>query len=58
MIESLSTIYISAPGSNNGFILGHSTGSKPHNSEIDVPIIYADYYYLEALLRKMKSDRM
>ena len=58
MIESLSTIYRSAPGSNNGFILGHSTGSKPHNSEVDVPIIYADYYYLEALLRKMKSDRM
>ncbi|HCY41881.1 MAG TPA: glucuronyl hydrolase [Prolixibacteraceae bacterium] len=58
MFKNLSTSYLSAPGANNGFILGHSTGSKPHNSEIDVPIIYADYYYLEALLRKMKSDRM
>jgi hypothetical protein len=58
MIESLSTSYMSAPDSDYGFILGHSTGSKPQNSEVDVPLIYADYYYLEALLRKMKSDSM
>ena len=58
MIESLSTSYMSVPGSNNGFILGHSAGSKPQNSEIDVPIIYADYYYLEALIRKMKITKM
>ena len=37
-------------------ILDHSVGSKPHNSEIDVPIIYADYYYIEALLRLYKMD--
>ena len=29
----------------------HSTGHLPKNSEIDVPINYADYYFLEALLR-------
>ena len=29
----------------------HSTGSLPHGSEIDTPLNYADYYYLEALLR-------
>lgn len=58
MIESLSASYMSIPDSNYGFIMGHSTGSKPQNSEVDVPIIYSDYYYLEALLRKMKSDRM
>ena len=29
----------------------HSTGSLPHGSEIDTPLSYADYYYLEALLR-------
>jgi hypothetical protein len=29
----------------------HSTGHKPGNSEVDVPLVYADYYYLEALLR-------
>lgn len=36
------------------FLLDHSTGSFPHDSEVDVPLIYADYYYLEALLRRMK----
>jgi len=52
IIESVSTKYVSAPGTNKGFILGHSTGSKPAGSEIDVPLSYADYYYLEALLRR------
>lgn len=33
------------------FLLNHSTGNHPHNDEIDVPIIYADYYFIEALLR-------
>lgn len=36
---------------NNQFILEHSTGSYPAGSEIDVPLNYADYYYLEALVR-------
>ena len=34
----------------------HSVGSIPHGHEIDVPINYADYYYLEALLRKKKLE--
>lgn len=54
MLESLTNKYRSAKAANRGFILAHSTGSKPQNSEVDVPIIYADYYYLEALIRKMK----
>ncbi len=29
----------------------YSTGHKPGKSEVDVPLVYADYYYLEALLR-------
>jgi chondroitin AC lyase len=29
----------------------HSVGSIPHNAEIDVPLVYADYYFLEALQR-------
>lgn len=49
---SLSTKYIAPEGQNKGFILLHSTGSKPSSSEVDVPLSYADYYYLEALLRK------
>ncbi|HEX5170337.1 MAG TPA: glycoside hydrolase family 88 protein [Cyclobacteriaceae bacterium] len=56
IMESLSTHYRSPVGENHGFILLHSTGSKPSNSEVDVPIIYADYYFLEALLRKHKLE--
>ena len=53
MIESLSTpAYRAAQGTNGGFILMHSVGSIPHGSNIDVPLNYADYYFLEALIRK------
>ena len=51
ILVSLSRLYISKPGTNYGFLLEHSTGHHPAKSEIDVPINYADYYYLEALLR-------
>jgi unsaturated chondroitin disaccharide hydrolase len=54
IIESLTNNYPSPIGENKGFILLHSTGSKPSNSEVDVPLSYADYYYLEALLRSKK----
>ena len=39
-------------GENGGFILMHSVGSIPHGSEVDSPLNYADYYFLEALKRK------
>lgn len=53
IMESLaSNKYLAKVGSNGGFLLKHSVGSKPHNVEVDVPLNYADYYYLEALLRK------
>lgn len=48
-----SSSYLAKPGENQGFILMHSTGSLPNGSEIDTPINYADYYYLEALKRYM-----
>lgn len=52
IIRSLSAApYKAEIGSNGGFILQHSVGSIPHNSEIDVPLTYADYYYIEALMR-------
>ncbi len=55
IIKSLSSpAYLAKPGENAGFILLHSTGSLHHGSEIDVPLNYADYYYLEALQRYMK----
>ncbi|EHQ24427.1 glycoside hydrolase family 88 protein [Mucilaginibacter paludis] len=52
IIKTLTSKYTSKIGEHRGFILLHSTGHKPANSEIDVPISYADYYYLEALLRQ------
>ena len=54
ILTNLTNEYRSPIGSNKGFILLHSTGSKPYNSEVDVPLCYADYYYLEALLRSRK----
>ncbi|MCX2574171.1 glycoside hydrolase family 88 protein [Pedobacter sandarakinus] len=51
IMVSLSTQYVNQPQTNYGFLLAHSTGHRPANSEIDVPINYADYYYIEALLR-------
>lgn len=56
IVENLTKYYRSPIGENKGFILLHSTGSKPANSEVDVPLIYADYYYLEALLRMKKLN--
>lgn len=50
-----SPTYLAEPGTNCNFILKHCVGSIPHGEEIDVPLIYADYYYLEALLRYKKS---
>ncbi len=46
-----SDAYTAEIGTNHNFILKHSVGSIPHNNEIDVPLNYADYYYVEALLR-------
>lgn len=58
MIESLSSpAYRAEQGTNGGFILMHSVGSIPHGSSIDVPLNYADYYFLEALIRKGKIEK-
>lgn len=55
ILESLSKNYKSPKNGERGFIMEHSTGHKPYKSEVDVPIIYADYYYLEALIRSQKK---
>jgi hypothetical protein len=54
ILQNLTNYYRSPAGESKGFILLHSTGSKPANSEVDVPLTYGDYYYLEALLRSKK----
>ena len=54
-LVSLSSEQYQAPyGSNGGFVLKHCTGFKPSGSEVDVPLSYADYYYIEALIRLRK----
>ena len=55
MLGSLASAAYQAPAQTPGpFLLTHATGSVPGKFEIDVPIIYADYYYLEALLRRLR----
>ena len=54
-IRTLSSpLYHNAPGNKNNFILKHAVGHMPNNSEVDVSLIYADYYYGEALMRYRK----
>jgi len=51
-IKTLSSSeYLAEPGTNGNFILKHSVGSLPGKSEVDVPLTYADYYFVEALAR-------
>ena len=48
--KSLSSdAYFAKPTEIGGFILKHAVGSKPHGAEVDVPLNYGDYYYLELL---------
>lgn len=55
--ESLtSDQFLVAPQKYNGFLLKHSTGSKPEQQEVDVPLVYADYYFMEMILLKSKLD--
>lgn len=56
ILENLTKNYRAALNSNRGFLLLHSVGSGNTNLEVDVPIIYADYYFLEALLKKNKLE--
>lgn len=54
-IRTLSTpAYQAEAGTQGGFILKHGVGHLPGKSEVDVPLTYADYYYVEALLRMKK----
>jgi unsaturated chondroitin disaccharide hydrolase len=57
-IRTLSSLqYRNALGNNGNFILKHSVGHMPNDNEVDVPLTYADYYFVEALIRfkKLKS---
>ena len=55
---ALSTSEYTAPiGENGNFILMHSTGNMPGGSEIDAPLTYADYYFVEALRRYKRVSK-
>ncbi len=54
ILKSLIKNYCSPIGTHHGFTLLHSTGQKPADSEVDTTIIYADYYFLESLMRRRK----
>ena len=56
MLTSLSSVQYQSRQKNSAFLL-HSTGHKPNGSEVDASIIYADYYYLEALLRLQRLQK-
>lgn len=49
--------YFATAGTNGGFVLEHSVGSLPAKSEVDVPLTYADYYFIEALNRYKNFKR-
>jgi len=49
--------YKAVVGSNGGFLLKHSVGHLPAHSEVDVPLTYADYYFVEAMLRYLELKK-
>jgi len=49
--------YLAKPDQNGHFILKHSVGSFPDNREIDQPLTYADYYFLEAITRYLNVGK-
>lgn len=52
ILQTLSApAYKAEDGENGGFLLKHSVGHLPGKSEVDVPLTYTDYYFVEAMLR-------
>jgi len=50
--------YLAKKGTNGGFLLKHCVGHIPQNTEIDVPLTYADYYFIEAMVRYKKMTQL
>ncbi|MEQ8582391.1 MAG: glycoside hydrolase family 88 protein [Marinoscillum sp.] len=51
ILTNLTSNYTTEAGKNGQFIITHCVGHLPANSEVDVPLTYADYYFIEALMR-------
>ncbi len=56
MLAALSQDYLAPADLDEPFVLDRSVGSVPGAFEVDVPLVYADYYYVEALLRRIALD--
>lgn len=54
--ESLIRNYLSVFGENKGFLLKQSVGNKPRIIQVGVPLVYADYYFVEALIRNIRAS--
>lgn len=58
ILRSLSApVYKAAAGTNGGFILQHGVGHIPQKTEVDVPLTYADYYFIEAMKRYKELNK-
>ena len=57
LLQALAATCLMPEGEGYGFLLQHSVGHHPAGSEIDVPLNYADYYWLEALLRIQNDNK-
>jgi unsaturated chondroitin disaccharide hydrolase len=51
----MSPDYFAAPKTNGGFLLKHGVGNMPNKTEVDTPLSYGDYYFIEALMRYKKA---
>jgi unsaturated chondroitin disaccharide hydrolase len=59
ILRSLSSDhYKAAIGTNGGFILKHGVGNMPQKTEVDVPLSYADYYFIEAMRRYKEMRKL
>lgn len=56
LMKLASPDYVAKPNTNGNFLLMHSVVSKPHNAGVDVPLNYADYYFIEAALRYLQLN--
>ena len=54
LVTFSSPVYRADGGTNGGFLLKHGVGHYPNHTEVDVPLTYADYYFIEAMVRYKK----
>ena len=57
ILRSLCSAAYLAQGTNSRGILNHAVGHKPAGTELDVSIIYADYYFIEAMMRYVRRQQ-